>query len=205
MFARLLSNGRFFFTRDEWIPVPSDWASNIVQGRGYPTDTLEGATLWKEVQARLVSSRTRDFGLSLELSSVQESRPLYEVQGRLGQGAFRVLVTDAYSRRCSITGERTLPALEAAHIVPYSVAESNEVSNGLLLRADMHNLFDQGLITVTPDYRVKVSPAIRERFENGRDYYAFQDAELRILPKAARDLPSRDRLDWHGREVFVRS
>jgi putative restriction endonuclease len=40
------------------------------------------------------------------------------VQPRLGQGAFRLLVTDAYQRRCAVTGERTLPVLDAAHIRP---------------------------------------------------------------------------------------
>jgi putative restriction endonuclease len=114
-----------------------------------------------------------------------------------------VLVTDAYTRRCSITGERTLPALEAAHIVPYAIEQSNAVSNGLLLRADLHNLFDQGLITVTPDYRVKVSPAIRERFENGRDYYALEGAELKIIPSAKRERPDQDRLAWHGANIFA--
>lgn len=42
------------------------------------------------------------------------------IRPRLGQGAFRVLVTDVYGRKCAVTGERTLPALEAAHIRPYA-------------------------------------------------------------------------------------
>jgi HNH endonuclease len=63
------------------------------------------------------------------------------VKPRLGQSSFRVLVTDAYKRRCAITGENTLVALEAAHIVPYSKDGSHEIRNGLLLRADFHRLF----------------------------------------------------------------
>ena len=80
------------------------------------------------------------------------------VKPRIGQGAFRVLVTDAYQRRCAITGEHTLPMLEAAHILPFSEKRPNLVSNGLLLRADFHELFDLGLVTVTPELRVEVSP-----------------------------------------------
>ena len=77
---------------------------------------------------------------------------------RLGQGLFRILVTDAYSRRCAITGERTLPVLEAAHIKPYSLVMRHEISNGLLLRSDLHRLLDEGYLTVDPeDHRIVVS------------------------------------------------
>ena len=72
---------------------------------------------------------------------------------RLGQGAFRVLVTDAYRRRCTISNERTLPVLEAAHIRPYADNGPHQLSNGLLLRSDLHRLFDLGYFTVDPDRR----------------------------------------------------
>jgi putative restriction endonuclease len=92
---------------------------------------------------------------------------------RLGQGAFRVLVTDAYGRRCAISNERTPPFLEAAHIRPYSENGPHQLSNGLLMRSDLHRLFDLRYITVDPDRRCTViSNRIREEFENGRDYAA---------------------------------
>jgi putative restriction endonuclease len=95
------------------------------------------------------------------------------IRPRLGQGLFRVAVTDAYSRRCAVTRERTLPVLEAAHIKPFAAGGDHEVANGLLLRRDLHVLFDRGYVTVTPDYRFEVSRRIREEFENGRDYYVL--------------------------------
>jgi putative restriction endonuclease len=61
------------------------------------------------------------------------------VQQRLGQGAFRLLVTDAYQRRCAVTGERTLPVLDAAHIKPYAASGPH----------DPHAQFDAGYITVS--------------------------------------------------------
>jgi putative restriction endonuclease len=83
------------------------------------------------------------------------------------------MVTDAYDRKCVVTGERTLPVLEAAHIKPYNLVGRHEISNGLLLRSDLHTLFDLGYMTVTPDdLRVRVSRRIHEEFENGREYYA---------------------------------
>ncbi len=65
---------------------------------------------------------------------------VYYIHPRLGQGAFRVMVTEAYQRRCAITGEKTLPVLNAAHIKPYAEEGPHEVRNGLLLREDLHTL-----------------------------------------------------------------
>ena len=97
-------------------------------------------------------------------------------------GGFRLLVTDVYQRRCAVTLERTLPALEAAHIRPYADGGTHEVSNGLLLRRDIHSLFDAGYVTVTPDLRFEVSRRIREEFENGRHYYALHGQRLNPPP-----------------------
>ena len=80
---------------------------------------------------------------------------------RLGHGALRVLVTNIYERRCAVSKERTLPALEAAHIRPYSDGGDNEASNGLLFRRDIHSLFDAGYVTVTPDMHFEVSRRIK--------------------------------------------
>lgn len=91
----------------------------------------------------------------------------YEIRARIGQGAFRAIVTDAYKRRCAITGEKTLPVLEAAHIKPYSESGPNLTKNGLLLRSDMHILFDKGYMTVSNNH-LEVSRRIREEYENGR-------------------------------------
>jgi len=124
------------------------------------------------------------------------------VRPRLGQGAFRVMVTDAYDRRCVVTGERTLPVLQAAHIKPYNLVGRHEISNGLLLRSDLHTLFDLGYLTVTPDdLRVRVSRRIHEEFENGREYYELDGCPIR-LPQAAFEQPSREMLSWHGESVF---
>lgn len=65
------------------------------------------------------------------------------IRPRLGQGAFRASVTSVYQHRCALTGERTLPILDAAHIRPYDQGGEHEVTNGLLLRTDIHRLFDK--------------------------------------------------------------
>ena len=185
----------FFWPEEDWIKVPGDWAPNIVQGKTYDTSQGTGEALWASVLHRL------------KRLAVDEASPRYGseymARARLGQGAFRVLVTDAYQRRCAITGERTLPVLEAAHIQPYASEGPHQVANGLLLRSDLHILFDRGYLTVTPDYRVEVSRRIREEFQNGREYYAHHGQELAVLPSVVTERPQADFLRWHNEKLFV--
>jgi putative restriction endonuclease len=123
------------------------------------------------------------------------------IQPRLGQGAFRVLVTDIYNRRCAVTRERTLPALEAAHIRPYGDGGEHEARNGLLLRRDIHSLFDAGYVTVTPDLRFEVSRRIKEEFENGRHYYELHGNPI-FAPADALRRADPDALRWHNEHAF---
>jgi len=78
---------------------------------------------------------------------------------------------------------------------------SHGVGNCLLLRADLHTLFDRGYITVTPDLAVRVSQKIREEFENGRDYYALAGRTV-ATPQPGFAPPRRELLEWHGDVVF---
>jgi len=118
-----------------------------------------------------------------------------------GQGAFRVLVTDIYNRRCAITHERTLPALEAAHIRPYGDGGAHEAQNGLLLRRDIHSLFDAGYVTVTPDLRFEVSRRIKEEFDNGRHYYELHGHKI-DAPSDVGRRPDTKALNWHNENRF---
>ena len=86
---------------------------------------------------------------------------LREVVQRRGQGKFRKALINAYGGRCAITGCPVIPLLEAAHITPYLGPDTNAVTNGLLLRADIHTLWDLGLMAVDPNTgEVWVSPQV---------------------------------------------
>lgn len=135
----------FFLPEDMWIPVPSDFALNIVSGKGYSTTEEAGRRLWAAIteRLRLLAASRAEVGVAT-IAAIESQRyggPV-PVRPRLGQGAFRVVVTDAYGRRCAVTRERTLPVLEAAHIKPYSEGGIHDLPNGLLLRSDLHRLFD---------------------------------------------------------------
>jgi putative restriction endonuclease len=191
----------FFFSEANWIPIPSDFSLNIVQGKGYSSqDGNTGEAIWREVTDRLSIDLNANLNPGPATTAAVESRygqPML-VRPRLGQGAFRLIVTDVYERRCTITGERTLPVLEAAHIKPYGSGGPHQPENGLLLRSDLHTLFDQGYLTVdAQELKVVVSGRIREEFENGRDYYQLHGKSIR-LPREVSTSPSREYLTFHN-------
>jgi putative restriction endonuclease len=193
----------FFFSESDWIPVPGDWQPNIVQGRRYDLLQEPGRSLWQAVQAAVARTGQSE-SWPAEIRSPEAPRygePAL-VEPRLGQGSFRVLVTEAYERRCAVTEERVLPVLQAAHIRPYAQGGQHRIDNGMLLRSDLHTLFDNGYISVTPDFHLEVSRRIRDDFENGRNYYALHGHAVRV-PMDSGMRPAVQHLRWHNEEVFL--
>jgi len=196
----------FFFDESQWFPAP-EWRAPIVRGKatGYELDKEAGQFIWKNLQRGWQHQRIHD--LDGEAQRIEEERARYgketTIRPRLGQGAFRVLVTDAYQRACAITGEHSLPALEAAHIKPYNESGPHAVNNGLLLRSDLHRLFDRGYITITPGYCVEVSRRLKDDFKNGRSYYPYDRQLLLNIPASAIDRPLKEMLTWHNESVFL--
>lgn len=95
--------------------------------------------------------------------------------------------------------------LEAAHIRPFGEQGPHLVSNGLLLRSDLHHLFDQGYLTVSLDHRVEVSQRIREEFQNGRHYYALHGEKLAVLPDHEANRPRAEFLERHHNNCYKAS
>lgn len=190
----------FWFDEADWLPVP-EWNKNIVKGKTYSTETEIGKRLYRDVMDRIPHAvRSRDVAQTAA-SENRYSETL--TRHRLGQGGFRVSVTDAYQRRCAITGEKTLPVLEAAHIKPYSENGPHLVTNGILLKSDFHTLFDSGYITLSDDYRVEVSHRLHEDYGNGRDYYKYHGQPILILPEQAQQRPDPQFIDWHNEHVYL--
>jgi len=161
-----------------------------------------GARIWNAVQERLGGPEFAFIEMEVREESARYGEPFLN-RARLGQGTFRVLVTEAYDRQCAITGESTLPVLEAAHIRPFAAEGPNHPSNGLLLRSDFHKLFDFGLVTVTPSFHVEVSPRIREKYYNGVAYYRLHGKKMKVFPTKPGEVPDRLQLQWHNENVYV--
>ncbi len=187
----------FFLPEHEWIPTPSSFSPNIVQGRRYDLDSPEGQLLWQQVQYRLAGRELE----KLLVDRVREDPQYSLAKLRPGQGVFRAQVADAYGWKCAVTRERVRPTLEAAHIQAYSEGGPHLVQNGLMLRADLHRLMDQGYATISTDMKLLVSRRVREDFDNGKEYYAMQTNPL-LLPADRRLWPNSAYLDWH-RSRFI--
>jgi putative restriction endonuclease len=194
-----------FFSRDEWVSPPDDWAkTGIQQGKTYQLDSGEGRRVLEDCLRR---ARTGDRYWNVDRSAqiVAEGSPRYgspiSVRPRLGQGLFSLAVRDAYDGACAVTHEHSSPVLEAAHIMPYGRGGEHRVDNGLLLRRDLHRLYDRGYVTVTADYVFRVGDRLREEFRNGRSYYGLSGSTITV-PAHEPWQPSKELLAWHEQEVF---
>jgi len=195
-----------WFDPSNWVVAPSNWPANAVQGKAYDLASGEGARVWEDCR-RAAALEPNSAGIRRQATGDTAEAPRFGaetlVAPRLGQGTFRLAVASAYSRSCTVTGEHSLPALEAAHIRPYADGGHHEVANGLLLRSDIHRLFDRGYVGVTPDYRFMVSDRLRGDFSNGRSYYPLSGQEI-VRPRERDHWPDPTALAWHMDRVFKR-
>jgi putative restriction endonuclease len=195
----------FFWTREKWIPIPASFARNIVTGKRYNTGEGEGRFLWDAVADRGGLTEADWSGPPVipppPLAVKRYGLPQM-VRPRLGQGAFRLAVTDAYERCCAVSGEKTLPILDAAHIRRYGDGGVHDPANGLLLRTDIHRLFDLGYVTVSADHRFEVSHRLKADFDNGRHYYDLHGAQVRA-PRRGYAAPAADALAWHREQRYL--
>ncbi len=187
------------FGPDELVDVPPSFNPQNLSGSVIDLDAPDGRVLWSECLVRAEQLSGSDW-VTEAGEHARLGRP-YVVLPRLGQGSFRLAVIDAYGGGCAVTGEHSLPALEAAHIRPWHRGGTHEVKNGLLLRRDLHRLFDLGYVSARPDGRFLVSPRLRSEFANGRTYYELEGREL-LSPAAPAAAPDPQLLEWHSDEVF---
>ncbi len=189
-----------FFPPDAWIPQPADWHPRIQTAAKYDLAVGEGRRVWEACQAYAASHPAAASTASAPPSEPPRYGDPRLVQPRLGQQTFRIAVLDAYGRSCAITGEHSLPALEAAHIRPFAENGPHEIRNGLLLRADLHRLLDTGYVTVTPALRLEVGRRLREDYHNGHCYYPLHGSVVRS-PDGA-EPPDPEFLRWHNEHIF---
>ena len=190
----------WFLSDQEQLPAPETFSANIVQGKSfaYPgEDTIVDAV----VQRILIQEEwAPELGQEVENLGPTHGLPRL-VTPRLGQGGFKAVVQEAYIRRCAVTRHQILPTLQAAHILPVSEGGQHRVDNGILLRSDVHTMFDRGYIGIDEDYRLRVSPRLRSEFGNGEEFYSKEDQVI-TLPAAMQNRPSTEFLAWHLEKIF---
>lgn len=186
-----------------WGQVQDDLGTNINPGWVYPFSPHQeevlasyfSSSVAEKVLEQLVqddaASTQGQAGLDLH-SLTDDQRDLVEkfVAIREGQGAFRRELLDVYDG-CAVTGTRLQAALDAAHISPYKGLQSNKVRNGLILRKDVHRLFDLDLLTLEDDGTIRVAPEVTEPI------YRELDGRTAQLPAEAKNRPDPAVLQTH--------
>ena len=187
-----------YLPRELWVPC---YTGSVVSGKHMAS--ADDQTIVQQVlrNLELTPSTPQVHALPFYNDNYTPQYALREV--RQGQGTFRVEVTDAYHRQCAVSREHSLPVLEAAHIIEWSDTHTNDVTNGILLRADIHKLFDAGYVTIDPDgYRFVVSKRLKEDYDNGKEYYQLHGTRI-LLPEDSNAWPNEERLKSHNRERFA--
>lgn len=138
----------------------------------------------------------REFAEEIEFSPDDEEdgrrKILQSVAVRQGQATFRRELLEAYGGRCAVTGCGVSDVLQAAHIIPYNGQHTNHPSNGLLLRSDIHVLFDLFLISVDPKtYSIQVSNLL-----HNSEYADYHGQQINV-PDSLTTRPNAAALAWH--------
>lgn len=140
-----------------------------------------------------------DFNPDMDIQDTERERI---VKTRVNQDFFRRSILAIYNNKCCITNIGNPELLHASHIVPWSIDKANRVNprNGLCLNVLHDKAFDRGLMTVTPDYIVKVSPLIEKDSELREEWFERYNGRQISLP--ASFLPDREFLDYHASTIY---
>lgn len=196
----VLLRDTWFLRSEEVLPAPLSFSANIVQGKSYDFPGEDGSV---DSIARRILNHEETPRSTLE--NVENLGPTHGdprlVIPRLGQGGFKAVVQEAYERRCAITNHKITPTLQAAHILPVSSGGEHRIDNGILLRSDVHTLFDRRYLGINHEYRLLVSPRLRSDFGNGEEFYAKEGQTVGLPARPAQN-PSPEFLSWHLENVF---
>ncbi|GGK73731.1 HNH endonuclease [Rufibacter glacialis] len=160
----------------------------------------------EKIRAKLSQSTIEEIYHIKETELPKEGRVREQmVKMRVNQAFFRRTVLAAYNSTCCITGLQIPALLVAGHINPWAVDEKNRLNprNGLIINALHDKAFEAGLLTITPDYLIKISSSLKEEgtSASATDYFLKYDNRRMILP--SRFLPERSFLEYHNSQRFI--
>lgn len=176
-----------------WAEFNSNW-----EKLAYESELLIAKFSKKSIEeSTQISIEENEIPLGLERTSI--------VKQRVNQGFFRSAILSAYNEKCCISGLPIKELLIASHIIPWAKDTKNRLNprNGLCLNSIHDKAFDRGLLTITTNYRVKISSYL-DRFNSEesviRFFKKYEDKEI-VLPD--KFLPSKEFLDYHNKNIFI--
>lgn len=128
------------------------------------------------------------------------------IKARVNQSFFRSAILSSYNQKCCITGLGITELLVASHIIPWAKDEKNRLNphNGLCLNSIHDKAFERGFLTVTPEYKIKLSKYFDDFKKDGvvKDLFFKYNNQSIILPD--KFLPSKEFLDYHYKDIFIK-
>lgn len=164
------------------------------------------ADLFSELETEILHESAVTYRKNIQKLKQKLSREEFEQEIFVRGGAFKREVPKIYNYQCAISEMRiesstNAQMIDACHLVPFAVSQDDTITNGIALSPNLHRAYDRGLITITEDYRVKVSTAISE---NNSPYSLGQfNGKQILLPENRKYYPSVENLHWHHRQCFV--
>lgn len=188
----------FFLPESLIIDKPADWADAIVSGKTYSWSSDFGVSVRTALQGQpFLPETTTRLEVKEEVVDAFTSPwgKAYLTRSRVGQGILRMQSLENYQSRCCFSGESLTEALECAHIQPLALAGAHELSNTLVLRSDLHTLFDLGLLGIGEDLTIRVS----SRIPIDSNYRSFEGKSVAVGHMS----PSLEAIKWHTENVFL--
>ncbi|MFS0667197.1 HNH endonuclease [Peribacillus frigoritolerans] len=177
-----------FTYENDWSKVAERFNVTPTKNGQYPGITMYVySEIVEELYGEQVDYIIKDFELINEED--KSDNQVVEKTKRESAPAFREKMKSVYGK-CVITRESVYEVLEACHIQPYKNEDSNHIQNGILLRVDIHKLFDKGLIAIDDCYLVRVSPLLKS------EYYQSLDGLKIQLPTNKNLYPSKKSLQY---------
>jgi putative restriction endonuclease len=185
--------------RAMWGEMQEDWNMFALESQ-----TMIDALVRQNGTPLVAPLVTEDLDENAEIDYSAENK-ITQTQTRVGQHFFRRAVMSAYGGRCCITGLAHPDLLVASHIIPWRSDKSNRLNprNGLCLSALHDKAFDKGLITVGPDYAIKVSSSTQLLVGNVFAAKWLLDLESKKITLPEKLSPSLEFLEWHNEHVFL--
>lgn len=172
-----------FLDEEEWIELPASWSRSIVTGKSYSSSSSEGARLalfaQRHSNGTRVVSEAQDYFGGFEESIQAGFRHEIARNIRIGQGQFRLAIIGAYNGSCAISGCNVEQVLEAAHLDGFAQSQNHNISNGILLRRDLHRLLDSNCLTIDKDFTVRFSDTFKSEYPNS-DYLKYDGKTIRL-------------------------
>ena len=164
------------------------------------------SNLFSSLEAEILSDTAIEYRSKINELKETLSKEEFEEEIYIRGGVFKREIPKIYSFQCAISEMKIISTsnaqmVDACHIVPFAISKDDTITNGISLSPNLHRAYDRGLITITENYLVKLSPSVSD---NDSPYSLRQfDGKRIVLPDNVNYHPSIENLRWHSKECFI--